>query len=438
MANIDGYLDTIANEPKGRLVKEAIYEALKAINAQAEIRPPAKREVPIGQMICDTGFLTYWEIGDMSIGELGFSSDIRKSTTHQTYRNMATSNTIFAGASGRMFVVIVYDYDGSIGPYVSVDSGSPVSGFERLGSYSLNLHTKSGLGADPPVEVSPITTKGVVHAVDDLPGNASDGDAYIFPEEEKDCIYLDHAWYTYDFTFCALDYSKAKQVDVYTGVVTGPGGLSVSASFSEGPLTLGVFVAYDKSDETVSEMPVRVCLTDEQYGDFEVKAYDETLTYKGSVDSVAELQNVTGETGDTYYVTNVLSSIEGGFYNWDGSRWVRDGTMYLSARDYIDRRENGTSEGTYKFYICVSLDPVGNYTSHMSPSGSDSGIVKSVCATGDQCELSAWLQKSTASRKYPFDYMKGSEYYRWAANGSMAIIPLEIGERSNQNGNSSD
>ena len=57
MADISGYLDTIAHEPKGRLVKQAIYDALNAINQQAELRPPAKREITIGEVLGDTGYL---------------------------------------------------------------------------------------------------------------------------------------------------------------------------------------------------------------------------------------------------------------------------------------------------------------------------------------------------------------------------------------------
>ena len=449
MPNIDAELNIIANEPKGALVKQAIHDALAKINDAANIRPPAKREVPIGQMINDTGYLAYWEIGSITPGEYGFQSDIRNSTVGSGEGNLAVSNSLYAANSGIAFVVAVNDWDENDEPTITDSSGTTLS-WTQLTSVKAEMSMYDG-GEGSQVKTDhpdlDFTIKGIIHSHDELPTTGvTDGDVYINPLDTTLNPPRPVYWYSVSEgalaawgsgTAAGFKRTVEKRLTVWVAEIPSATAISVTVASYDSPVAIGAFCICDSPNNVVSDLPYRVCLIDSD-GYHGVKAYDETLTYKGTVASVADLQNVTGETGDTYYVTNAASSSPGNYYNWDGSRWVADGTMYLSARDYIGQNETGVSEDTYKIFVCVSLVPTELFESPINPTSADSGISKAVCPTGESCVLSAWIQSASSTTKYPFNYMLGREYYRWVANGSVAILPLELGERSDQNGNSSD
>ena len=70
MPDIDNELLIIANEPKGKLVKNAIYDALCKINYAADRRAPALNGVPIGEVVIDTGWIEGATIGRIGAGEV--------------------------------------------------------------------------------------------------------------------------------------------------------------------------------------------------------------------------------------------------------------------------------------------------------------------------------------------------------------------------------
>lgn len=107
--------------------------------------------------------------------------------------------------------------------------------------------------------------------------------------------------------------------------------------------------------------------------------------------------------------------------------------MYLSYADYVEEGQaTGVSEGTYKIYVIVSLLPFDSFASALTlPSVLSRYAEKVACPTGEECVMTAWMQKPS-NPPVPFNYIYGREVYRWVGNGSVAIIPLEIGERSAQ------
>lgn len=446
MANIDAYLDIIANEPKGRSVKSAIYDALKAINEQAEIRPPAKREVPVGEMIGDTGYLTYWEIGDMTPGELGFSSDIqngwRMSGTGVDYSE-AESTTIYAGAAGRIFAVAVNDWVEDAPDLTITDASSTGLTWELMTSFEANMTVYDGGEGSSIKEEYPddnIVVKGIVHSHSELPTNAADGDVYICPLDDTvsppSTIFWRRSvegvlagWFIEHMSEFKREVSK--RVTVWSAVVPNATGISVSVhttSQDEGDVTLGVFYVADSKDVAVSELDYRVCLLD-QNGFYGVKAYDDTLTYKGEVNTQSALPR-PGAVGDMYYYTH-----EDQYMVWNSVAvppdYEYDPSMYMTYSDYVEEGQTtGVSEDTYKIFVVVSLDAFANFQSALTPWRGFEGT-KATCSTGEPCCMSAWMQ--TPGQNYGlFNYIRGNELYRWVYNGSVAIVPLEIGERSAQ------
>lgn len=86
--DISEELSIIASEPKGSLVKQAIYDALQKINQEADRRPVAKLGIPIDEAIIDTGWVTNWVVGDIVPGILvPFDGEIRNFTTGETTDN---------------------------------------------------------------------------------------------------------------------------------------------------------------------------------------------------------------------------------------------------------------------------------------------------------------------------------------------------------------
>lgn len=445
MADISGYLETIAHEPKGRLVKQAIYDALLAINAQAEIRPPAKREVPVGDMISDAGCLVDYVIGDMELGEIGFSSDIQLgwliSATGVDYYE-AESSSIYAGKPGRVFVVAVDDWNENSDPPV-LEDGSFLT-WTQLACFKSEMSVFDGGTGSSIKTANPsltFTMKGIVHSHDELPvENIEAGDTYVFPlDDSVDPPRPIYWWYESSGTLplrhaaSASDFKRvvSKRITVWSAKIESPVGIVLSVhngSLSDGELTMGVFYVSDTQSVTVSELPYRVCLIDND-GFHGVKTYDEALNYKGEVNMQSALPR-PGVVGDTYYYTR-----KDQYMVWNSvdvpQDYEYDPSMYMTYSDYVEEGQTtGVSEDTHKIFVVVSLDAFANFQSALTPWWGFEGT-KATCSTLDPCCMSAWMQ--VPGQNYgSFNYIRGNELYRWVYNGSVAVIPLEIGERSTE------
>lgn len=455
MPDITQELQTIASDPRGHEVKKAIYDALSKINAAADIRPPAKREVPIGEAICDTGFITQFQIGEVELGQAGFGADIQNGfwfmDDHTGYA--ASSVSVYAGTSGRVFAVIVDDGDTEYDIPTITDESDVALTWSQVTSFTATMSMYDGQDGSQIAEENPdktFTIKGILADDELLPVEASDGDVYIRPAYTDILHPNPRTIYAYcsvsgqlaTWTNSTRDKFKrtvSKRVTVWTAVVPSATPIKVVAEVltpntnppltDDIPMTLGVFYASDSSTEVVSEMPYRVCLKDDN-GFYGVKKTSDTWTYQGTISVITDLPSTPVNQTDAYYYSG-----SDDYYVWDttNSEWIVDQTMYYTGADYISEGcETGLSSGTRKIFVVASLVPFSNFKSAIYPP-TKSGkreLQKAVCPTGESCMMSAWFQKSDSTSQPKLTYANGREQYRWICDGSVAIVPIEIGERS--------
>ena len=456
MPDIDNELNTIANEPKGRLVKQAIYDALLKINAAADIRPPAKREVPIGDIVCDTGFVSQWVIGDVTVSEPEYLADIQngaETSTPGVYQTV--SDSVYATSSGLAFLVTENDWDESGTAPVVTDSSSVSLTWTQVASFESKMKIRDGGDGSIISEedfVDAYHVKGIVRSYDELPESPQNGDVYICPSDPEYVAawdartYGNHIFWTYLSNYVTVippgswfryppfvfEREVSRRITVWAATVSQETGINVTVESSDGAATAGVFFIPDTESSTVSEMDYSIRLLDlgEFYG---VKEYDENATYKGEVENEVALAELgIGEEGDTYYVKNVDT-----FYKWYTSEGIFDidPVMYYTYSDYTEEGATaGLSDGTRKIFVVVSLVPFSNFGAPMSLMRGLHNADKIVGSSGSPCTMSAWIQKPTDTSTVFTYSLGGRELYYWAYNGSVAVIPIEIGG-SIQNGN---
>lgn len=430
MADISGYLETIANEPKGRLVKQAIYDALNAINQQAELRPTAKREVPVGEMISDTGYITGGEIGEIVLGEAGFSSDIQNAslvTGSGTDHYEASSASIYAASAGRLFAVTLSGWDNNGSPPTLTDSSSTSLTWTQMDTFKISLSAETAAGnafirtTYPGID---FTVKSqFITSEDQLPTeNVTEGDIYINVQDAVAYAYISDEWVTIEAPRLNLLQNVDKRVTVWTTETTAGNGISVSVSDSD-YLTLGVFAVYGNS---VLSSDYRLCLRDEN-GFYGVKRITmSNRSYQGRVASIDSLPS-EHQNGDMYYVID-----EKRYYIWDETRWRSDQTVYNSLLDSMLYRESNYISGTTKkIFVCFSMLPVSNFEKFLVPINADRRCIDSVTInSADPCYMNAYYSGKPASLSFPvFNYYLDDEHYFFLGLGSLAILPIEIGER---------
>ena len=453
MADISEYLDIIANEPKGRLVKQAIYDALNAINQQAEIRPPAKREITIGEVLGDTGYLLDYEIGEITQGSIGYQYDIRNSTLSSGEVNLATSSAIYASSTGLAFVVAVNDWDENDVPTIT-DASTNTLSWTPLASTKATMKIGDGgdgsqIYEDLPTGITKFNFKGMITSRSDLPETGVNGDTYVLKEGAHPAgVSLEYYVYNTNYVslitgnwgaYDAAEFERTveKRITVWVseiGAAQAPTGISVTVASYDSPVTIGAFYIGDTDTRTVSTLPYHVRLIDGD-GFHGVKAFDESKTYKGRVANTNSLPR-PGDAGDVYYV---ISNDNFAIWNATESDYDYDPAMYLSYSDYVNEGQaSGVSEGTYKIYVVFSLEALSDFASPLvMPSSWSSQAEKASCLTGEACGMTAWLQMPTGGQ-VPYSYIHGRELYRWAYNGSVAIIPIEIGEREEPDDDQTD
>lgn len=453
MPDITQELQTIASDPRGHEVKKAIYDALSKINAAADIRPPAKREVPIGEVICDTGFLTLFQIGEVELGQAGFGADIQNGFWFADEQSgyASSSMSVYAGGSGRAFAVVVDDGDTEY-PTPTVTDYSDVSlTWSQATSFKAMMSIYDGGEGSQIAEENPDMTfvmKGVLADDELLPvEGVEDGDVYVRPAYTDILHPTPRTIFAYNTssgqyaswhntTRDKFKRTVTKRITIFTAAIPSATPIKISSEVittatpsATSPMSLGVFYVSDSNSEAVSEMPYRVCLKDEN-GFYGVKQFSDTWTYKGSIESVLDLPDTPDAATDAYYYPD-----SDNFFVWDSanSEWVVDRTMYYTIEDYIDSGcETGLSVGTYKIFVALSLVPFGRFKASITPSTKRGkrDMQKAVCPTGEECDLSAYMQKASVEAEHQMTYINGREVYRWIYDGSVAIIPIEIGERS--------
>jgi hypothetical protein len=437
MADITEELSIIADEPKGRLVKQAIYDALVKINHEAEIRPPARREIPIGQALIDTGFVSDgWMVGHAELGELGFSGEIRNATESSgTYTGAVTS--IYTSGAGRAFVVTFSDWDDSGSPPTLTDSSSTSVSWTQVDTFKATVSAQTAQGDAIICSMYPGVSFDVkstfLTSESQLSGitSPSEGDIYVNVIDDEAYAYMSSEWVTIEAPRIALLEHQDKRITVWTAAVNGGNGLAVSATDSDN-FDIGVFVIYG---DDIAEADYRLCLRDQSsfYGVKRISISNRT--YKGVVADTENLPSSDNTDGDMYYVTSAAR-----YYIWDEDDWYQDRTVYDSSLDSkVYRDDVYISRSTKKIFMCFSMVPTTTRECFFIPNAAYRSDIDSVsCVTTNECRMSASYQKSSLGMFPVFNTVCDDQEYFFLRNGSLAVLPIEIGAREASNNDSTD
>lgn len=428
MPDITSELNIIANEPKGREVKEAIWRALNMINDAADRRPSAKIGVPVGEAYIDTGFINHWVAGDFQPGEIGSVLGTISAGVASGESYLASISDFVASGKGRLILVCLSGWNDQGSPPTVHNTGDEVT-WTQVGTYEVPMRIQNGQGNALIHFLYPdktISVKGTVDTSSGLPSSGmSDGDVYICKEDNRVYLYDSD---TSDWIHpeaqsqVILNNEIDRRLTVWTASVESFSTIGVyvgHASIAE-ELSLGLFFAYDKGSFTPSEMDVRPCLVNN--GSFSgVKTISRSgYTYKGDVMALADLPE-NPDAGDRYYVTSLDK-----FYAYVDGEWSWDGTVYNVYTDSIDNKDTGYHPFTSSkpvFFIIVTIDPVGNFTPILCPAAlTDQEYL--TCHTAASCTMNAFVPKTYAS----FLPYRTTEDYYWLYNGSIAVMPIEFVE----------
>ena len=266
MPDISEYLDIIANETKGRLVKKAIHDALNVINEAADKRPVAISGVPIDEVLVDTGWITDWQIGVLENGAiLKFDGDIDSSAMSGGV-NYKSRAGILTTQPGRVFAVTVgesapqsltnieADVDWTLVRTITTDQWVETI---RSDAYVLQATypgaTIKGfiyneLELPDPTDSSVRVNDVYVHnSVDAL------ATAYICQEVNSTKTWVDANLMIQDLTVY-----QPQVMTVWTAVVESGTNIDVYFETTSEYMALGIFAIYDRPGFTASELPFKV------------------------------------------------------------------------------------------------------------------------------------------------------------------------------------
>jgi hypothetical protein len=449
MPDISEELNIIASEPKGRLVKQAIYDALLKINQEADRRPVAKLGIPIDEAIIDTGWVTNWVVGDIVPGILvPFDGEIRNfNTGDTTYTSYVGS--IYANHTGKLILVSLTEWqDEPVEPTIrDIDEYE----WTKIGRYKLPLRIQNGKGnaiiRDAYPEITDFNVKGYIQSPSELPGDdeleqLEIGDIYVCIPD--DSLYMvvesyttaSHKWWEHvEEASAILTNTVDRMLCIWCCNITEPREVRVNASF---PITgsadedayknfaFGAFAVYDTPEASISTCTPSVRLINSNNVSVGVKRI--TDSYKGSVATYDSLPTTDVGNNYMYYVID-----EDNYYVYKTSDndWHLERTVYDANMDDI---HNVPDVGTYqagskKLYICASLDPLEDM--HLVLEDNVSEDLRRAMhgyyhISGSECALSVWGMEDGQLRYPRFRYQNGTEMYRVSCNGSLAIIPIEF------------
>lgn len=449
MPDISEELSIIANEPKGSLVKQAIYDALQKINQEADRRPVAKLGIPIDEAIIDTGWVTNWVVGDIVPGILvPFDGEIRNFNTGDiTYSSYVGS--IYANHTGKLILVSLTEWqDEPVEPTINdIDEYE----WTKIGRYKLPLRIQNGKGnaiiREAYPEITEFNVKGYIQSPSELPGDdeleqLEIGDIYVCIPD--DSLYMvvesyttaSHKWWEHvEEASAILTNTVDRMLCIWCCNITEPREVRVNTSF---PITgsadedayknfaFGAFAVYDTPEAPISTCIPSVRLMNSNNVSVGVKRI--TDSYKGSVATYNSLPTTDVGNNYMYYVID-----EDNYYVYKTSDndWHLEKTVYDANMDDIHETPDvGTYQaGSKKLYICASLDPVEDM--HLVLEDNVSEDLRQAMHgyyhfSGSECALSVWGMEDGQLRYPRFRYQKGTEMYRVSGNGSLAIIPIEF------------
>lgn len=437
MPDITSELGIIANEPKGRLVKQAIYDALLKINEAADMRPPALQGVPIGEVVIDTGWIEGSLVGRIGAGEIReFDGKISEGgiSSGSTYSARVQMNVT---DPGRVFLVAM-QYVDSEEPEITNIAGDVE--WELVGRYSLKTYSYDVAKYEFQSTYPDATLKGYVYSSSELPDpdDADINDTYVDNVHRTLYVCTEHvSGKEWDELFGPADWlndtraggpriyiwSSTIQSDITVDVRIDVEALSVDPEH----LSAAMFAVYDKDGFNASSLPYHISLIDTG-----TKAFDNPLKqhFKGKVETRADLPEQQVSVGDIYYVEDPGFCYERYLDDDDEPSWRRK-YVYSSENDSyaVTHDDDGIHARTSRIFLCASYNP--NPTQaipHLTCDQSRTSMTPVAYLMAGGSYLSAWHQEH-GNVVYPiFDYCFGSEEYVNLYDGSVAVLVIEIGE----------
>lgn len=436
MPDITTELGIIANEPKGRLVKQAIYDALLKINEAADLRPPALQGVPFGEVVIDTGWIEGSLVGRIGAGEIReFDGRISEggvsSLLYSARLQMAITDP------GRVFLVAMeYSYSGTpVVTNLSDEIEWTALDPYLLETFSYDVNKSEFHSAHPDAVL-----RGYVYSVSELPD----------PEDaDVDDVYVDNAhrklfickqtgsgkeWFD---MYVPADWlnnpsGSGPTIHIWTAVIQSDASIDVKvevdgSSVDPKHLSAGLFAIYDTGDFTASTLPYHISFIDPG-----TKAIDGPLkqNFKGKVGTRADLPEQQASVGDIYYVEDTGFCYERYLDDDDEPSWRRK-YVYNSEDDSytVTQDENGIHAQTSRIFLCAGYNPNPMQAiPHLTCDQSRTSMTPVAYLMAGGSYLSAWHQEH-GNVVYPiFDYCYGSEDYVNLYDGSVAVLVIEIGE----------
>ena len=441
MADISAELEVIQNERRGRLVKDAIHDALDKLNQTANRRPTALKGIPIGEAIIDTGWIDEALIGRIGAGEIReFDGVISEggvsSSIYSARARMDVSDP------GRVFLVVM-PYSRSGTPELTNISGDvnwELIDCQFLETYSYDAD-ESGIHTTYP----DATLKGYVYSRDELPSldDVDVGDMYVDNAHRKLCICDEVAsekvWDYRDDPAGQLNVSNIAAIYIWSAVINTDTTIDVrvdvdGTSMDPKHLSVGLFAIYNKDNFAADTLPYHVSVIDYGKKAFDTVSISEPVLkahFKGKVAAVADLPSTLVIDGDIYYVTATDACYQR--YTEDGeSGWSKMGNVYDSSEDSVTvtHDPDGIHAGTSRIFVCAGYNPNTNQgIPHLLyTDGASVGAMTPVAySLAGGSYLSAWHQVHGDSSYPIFKPAIGVENYVNLYDGSVAVLVIEIG-----------
>ena len=432
MPDISEELETIAHEAKGRLVKEAIYNALVKINQEADRRPKAINGVPIDEVIIDTGWITDARIGELVPGELlKFSGSIGNGylSSEDTY---TARTSLIANDSGRVFIV-TYSYDPTLptAPEELINIGDEIE-WELVRTISnASTQAKDSDAYMLQQEFPGAVIKGYVYDVTELPdpSTATVGDVWVinniysyatsFICQENNST---KTWVDTELLWQDVVGSKHFVITIWTAAVDSQAAIDVKFESSNPEIAIGIFAVYDRDDFSASTLPYKVSVPSTSG-----RTFMSTPNVRGTVARRSDLPETVTE-GDYWIVEDTDSCYAG-----ESGAWVYKGAAYdaqFDTRAYAGAEE-GIRSGTAKIYVfnCYYPNPVERKPHFKMVDAGGSEMTGVAYPMGSGCPISAWYQSDGSSSFPNFKYETGTEDYVNLYDGSAMIYAIEIGSQ---------
>lgn len=441
MPDINRELDIIANEPKGAMVKQAIWDALNKINATADVRPYAKIDVPVGDPYIDTGFINEGVIGDFVVGEASTMIGQIRTARYVDPNYKAEITGLHTMSSGRAVLVCLGYWNDSPAtiPTVSNSTGTSLS-WTRIGSYKVEFKIQNGEGNANIHSQYPsksTSVKGLIEDQSGLPSSGmSDGDIYICTSDDTAYMYDGDTseWiHPSGTSLVLLSNLIERRLTVWTAEVESDSDMNVSVVDNNlgTEMSIGLFFVNDTGTFNPSEMDVRLCLIDSDLFKGEKTITKAAYAYKGVVASMDDLP-ADPEIGDRYYVTS-----QDKLYAYvtvdDDTDWYWDGIVYDASTDSVaEKPDTGFESNTKKIFVTLTADQVGGYQPILVPSEQTAQQTDLIlCSTTDATAMNAFLPKARTVVPSALPYRNTYNYY-WLYNGSIAVLPIEFVAREEE------